>query len=242
MLQHGHYVERMDALSLSTIDIAEERQSRGFPIPSAPSSSQSGLNRLVSTLTSILSETNIEEQSHFLRLKSDFGKCKTLHDNSSLENQSTSNQNLLEDLMHPRSKAAAEQSKIVSKQLHRWLQDLHDSTLSVLDTKLRANEVIHSTLESYTRYLAVIAEEAGVSKAFIRAKSIVKPQQRMLLSHRFLVTAEVIEKQDLSLTFVHVIAISLYISYVCHSFLPTVPRAASRHSATVCSSLLRWRY
>jgi hypothetical protein len=213
VLQHGHYVERLDALSLSTIDIADEKQSRGFPIPSAPSSSQSGLRRLVSTLTAILAEANIEEQSHFLRLKSDFGKCKTLHNNSSLENESSSSQNLLEDLIHPRSKAVAEQSKIVSKQLHRWLQDLHDSAISILDTKLRANEVIHATLESYTRYLAVIAEEAGVSKAVIRANSIVKPQQRVLLSHRFLVTTEVIEITTcLQLSFISLS--SLYVFHV----------------------------
>ena len=79
LLKRGEYVERFDALSLSTVASPEELEaSPGNAAILAAASSHPqmvGLGKLVSALSLVLNEANVDQQSHLLSLKNELEQC-----------------------------------------------------------------------------------------------------------------------------------------------------------------------
>jgi hypothetical protein len=209
VVRRGEFVIRLDALRLSSIDVAAESAPTplmSVDLTSAPRSDFSGLNRLISSIISILHEAHIEEQGYLIKLRSDIEKCVRLNESietiqlerdsmspSAAENNTNSfGDNNDVDKSHDRKLLAEDnRSRQIQVHLRRWLQELHDKLNVVLDTKLIAHEVIGSTTVAFAKYLSITASESGISHSSARADIVVKPYQRSLLAHRFLETKEV---------------------------------------------------
>jgi len=75
---------------------------------------------------------------------------------------------------------------VISMQLQRRLQDVHDAALELLDAKLCGYEVIRHCGKIYTALLVQRAVSKGVSRAAARAALVVDLPLASLRAHRFL--------------------------------------------------------
>ena len=101
-----------------------------------------------------------------------------------------------QSLLHPTTTASNKDDKhlkaeMVQRQLRRSVQELHNTIVHILDTKLTAYDVISSCMETYLRSIVKIAQDHGITNALKRARRLVQPQLNELLGHVFLETTEI---------------------------------------------------
>jgi hypothetical protein len=79
---------------------------------------------------------------------------------------------------------------------HRQLQPLYDEAFTLLANKTRTLELIDALIGSYVAGLARLATAGGIKYAMERAQYIVQPHLLDLLSHRYLDTTQVLQRNE----------------------------------------------
>lgn len=202
------YVEKFDALSLAAVDISD---------PNTHNLQLSGLVRLSTNLTTVFNEAYISQQSLLMSMKSDLEESDTViqsylgflqHAGNifpkdvEIEIQSSLPKKIWEQLpvapddegketnTHLLITESRRKTALLAKQIQRNVQGIHDKIQELVDLKLLACETIESCLETYSRYIASIANENGLVHSAHRISCVISPMSLSLSSHRFLDTED----------------------------------------------------
>lgn len=215
LTRRGSYVDEFDAMSLAAVHFDDAPISELY----SPTTHLKGLTSLVTDLLAVLGEAYVEQQGSLIVLKVAIDKCsKDVHSrnlddygpNNTFDKEralpkmsddtgtifaSSRNAERPPDFSSLPSVTNARREKLNSRtaQSHfrKSLQEINNSLVVILDTKLIAHEIIMSTTEIYQRHIIHIATENGVLDPIPRLKFIMRPQLSKLLGHNFLDTNEV---------------------------------------------------
>ena len=80
LIKHEAYVEYADGISLSSVEIGGGNRSSSVQF--TPTTNLNGLTRLVTDLTTILHEAQIEQEAALSVIKSEVDKCKYFSENN----------------------------------------------------------------------------------------------------------------------------------------------------------------
>ena len=215
LTRRGSYVDEFDAMSLAAVHFDDAPISELY----SPTTHLKGLTSLVTDLLAVLGEAYVEQQGSLIVLKVAIDKCSKDVHSRNLDDYGPNNTSDKEralpkmtddtgtifasswnaerppDFSSLPSVTNARREKLNSRtaQSHfrKSLQEINNSLVVILDTKLIAHEIIMSTTETYQKHIVHIAVENGVLDAIPRLKFLMRPQLDILLEHNFLVTNEV---------------------------------------------------
>ena len=221
LIRKGSYIDEFDDMSLAAVQVANKLEDAPISESFSPTTHLKGLTLLVSDLMVVLGEAYVEQQGSLMVLKLAIDKCsKDLYShNQNLDDygqgttsdkesvlpkmtddtgkgfMSSRSAELPLDFSSSPSSSNSSREKLNNRtaQSHfrKSLQEINNSLIVILDTKLIAHEIIMSTTEMYQKHIAHIAAENGVLDATPRLKFLMQPQLNILLQHNFLVTNEV---------------------------------------------------
>ena len=220
LTRRGSYIDEFDAMSLAAVQLSSKLEDEPIPQLFSPTTHLKGLTSLVNDLLAILGEAYVEQQGSLIVLKQAIEKCTIdLHsrnldgytpdstfdkgsvlpemtDDTVTEVTSSRYVERLPDFSSSPSSLISGREKMNSRaaQSHfrKSLQEINNSLVVILDTKLIAHEIIMSTTETYQKHIVQIAAGNGVLDAIPRLNFLMRPQLDKLLEHNFLVTNEVI--------------------------------------------------
>ena len=81
LIKHEAYVEYADGVSLSSVEIGGSGN-RLLSVQFTPTTTLNGLTRLITDITSILNEAQMEQESALSVIKSEVDKCKYFSENN----------------------------------------------------------------------------------------------------------------------------------------------------------------
>lgn len=188
---HGKYIEKFDALSLSSLDVDDRGRVSGT-VAEMP-----GLSKLIKELNIILNEGHIVRQEHVSNIRKDLKRCIKIqytllqHNNISTNSSSTKLESFdEEDGIMSHSDQPIEIS-LLEQELKNQLKIVYESISDTIEEKLLIIRLIKDILNTYEANIITIGSESGVLNATKKAKWVMLDRTANIYRHNIFFVEEV---------------------------------------------------
>jgi hypothetical protein len=172
LINNSKYVNKFDALSLSTVDLEEGGEDSASSFPQVVMPKMTGLCQLTDALHDILNEAYIEQQTITPLIHNKLKECENIAE-------------MIGRNIDVDSAASQDKQKTLEMTAKSQLQDLHGRISNMVDIKLSMTEMIKIIKDCYFKALTQIAQESNVLSTVPRARLVVLPTFDTLLTDRF---------------------------------------------------------
>lgn len=195
VLFHDKFVDKLDAISLSALDVNK-------PIPAQVANIEfRSLKRLTKEIMEILNEGCIMHQSQTIEVQRILERCNRSllkikgrgleeADLLSLDSDSSHSDGIGITLMseslakRPRSNSQNLEETLLATDLHKHLRQSFSTISEIMEAKIMALRLIHEIIEHYHHSIVELATSNGVLIAERRAHFIIPPRVSQLLNHK----------------------------------------------------------
>jgi hypothetical protein len=187
---HGKYIEKFDALSLSSLDVDDHGRVSGT-VAEMP-----GISKLIKDLNNVLNEGHIARQEHLCNIRKDLKRCIKIQYTLLQHNNSSNSQQLKvesydeEDGIIVANDQPIEIS-LLEQELKNQLKIVYESISETIEEKLLIIRLIRDMLNTYEANIVNIGSESGVLNAAKKAKWVLLDRTSNIYRHNIFVVEEV---------------------------------------------------
>lgn len=187
VLFHGKYIEKFDALSLSSLDVDDQGRVIGN-IGELP-----GLTKLLKELNNILNEGHVARQEFTSNIQKDLKRCIKIQ--LTLLKQ-TSNQSVKADVFSEENGTTQSQDQpleisLLEQELKNQLKLVYESITDAIEERLRIIRMIKEIMNTYESAIIEMGSESGVLNPSKKAKWVMIERVSPIFQHNVFVVEEV---------------------------------------------------